>query len=49
MKELSQVIEQELIKMISNENIAIFYELSLFYELSELLDALKLFAAQNGE
>jgi hypothetical protein len=48
MKELSDVIEEELIEMISYENIAIFCELGLFYELNKLLDALKQFVAQNG-
>jgi hypothetical protein len=48
MKELSDVIEEELIEMISYENITIFCELGLLYELNKLLDALKQFVAQNG-
>jgi rRNA-processing protein FCF1 len=49
MKQLSDVIEGELIQMISIDNIAIFCEIGLLYELNQLLEALKRFVAQNGE
>jgi hypothetical protein len=47
LQELSHFIEEKLIRMIAVENVFIFFDLGLFYELIQLLKSLKGFLNQN--
>lgn len=47
MQQLSHFIEEEFIQMIAVQNVFNFFEFGLFYELNNLLKALKSFANQN--
>ncbi len=46
-QELSHFIEEKLIEMIAVENVFIFFDLGLFYQLIQLLNSLKSFMNQN--
>jgi hypothetical protein len=47
-KRLMILIEEELIKLISIENLVFFYEFSKFYELNDLMKSLKSFCRENA-